>query len=219
MGPDPLASTGIPPFEGPPPPPPPTDFNLTFPTNGTNFTVGTNETFLPWGPIPTDAGRSLQADIVACAVITWLIALGFVVVRFYTRGRLNNVLGASDWCIIPALVFAAGVMASSLERRSCRTVSDIEIVITDSKSRNGSRGWETRLGGGLDADVGAGKGGLVWDSVLQFESHILKDFDTFAVSTHLYLQLGEAGDSDCACSRGAYWDLACCFGLHGLYPA
>nr|CDP22942.1 Putative protein of unknown function [Podospora anserina S mat+] len=116
MGPDPLASTGIPPFEGPPPPPPPTDFNFTFPTNGTNFTVGTNETFLPWGPIPTDAGRSLQADIVACAVITWLIALGFVVVRFYTRGKLNNVLGASDWCIIPALVFAAGVMASSLEQ-------------------------------------------------------------------------------------------------------
>ncbi|KAK0663898.1 hypothetical protein QBC41DRAFT_23669 [Cercophora samala] len=111
MGPDPVASTGIPSFEAPP-----TDFNFTFPINGTNFTVGSNETFLPWGPIPTDAGRSLQADIVACAVITWLISLGFVVVRFYTRGKLNNVLGASDWCIIPALVFAAGVMASSLEQ-------------------------------------------------------------------------------------------------------
>ncbi|KAK4171373.1 hypothetical protein QBC36DRAFT_295424 [Triangularia setosa] len=111
MGPDPTAATGIPPFEAPP-----ADFNFTFPTNGTNFTVGSNETFLPWGPIPTDAGRSLQADIVVCAVITWLIALGFVAVRFYTRGRLNNVLGASDWCIIPALVFAAGVTASSLEQ-------------------------------------------------------------------------------------------------------
>ncbi|KAK4195884.1 hypothetical protein QBC40DRAFT_184766 [Triangularia verruculosa] len=111
MGPDPTTTStaGVPPFEAPP-------ANFTFPTNGTNFTVGSNDTFLPWGPIPTDAGRSLQADIVACAVLTWLIALGFVAVRFYTRGRLNNVLGASDWCIIPALVFSAGVTASSLEQ-------------------------------------------------------------------------------------------------------
>ncbi|KAK0748356.1 hypothetical protein B0T21DRAFT_406881 [Apiosordaria backusii] len=113
MGPDSTtasSSTGVPPFEAPP-------ADYTFPTtNSTNFTVGSNETFMPWGPIPTDAGRSLQADIVACAAITWLIALGFVAVRFYTRGRLNNVLGASDWCIIPALVFSAGVTASSLEQ-------------------------------------------------------------------------------------------------------
>ncbi|KAK4183398.1 hypothetical protein QBC35DRAFT_114423 [Podospora australis] len=80
-----------------------------------NFTIPDNWTS-PWGPIPTDAGRSLQPDIIACAIITWLISLGFVGLRFYTRGRLNNVLSASDWCIIPALLCAGGVTASSLEQ-------------------------------------------------------------------------------------------------------
>ncbi|KAK3989888.1 hypothetical protein QBC44DRAFT_395337 [Cladorrhinum sp. PSN332] len=84
---------------------------------GGNFTIpDNNNTTSPWGPIPTNAGRSLQGDIIACSVITWLIAVGFVVLRFYTRSRLNNVIGASDWCIIPALVCAAGVTASSLEQ-------------------------------------------------------------------------------------------------------
>jgi hypothetical protein len=69
-----------------------------------NSTVPTNTTILVWGPIPTDAGRSLQADIVACAVITYVIAFSFVLLRFYTRGWLNHVLGPSDWCILPALV-------------------------------------------------------------------------------------------------------------------
>lgn len=75
-------------------------FNSTFPGNET---VPPPNTTL-WGPIPTDAGRSLQADIIACAVTTFVIATFFVVLRFYTRGCLNNVLGAADWLILPALV-------------------------------------------------------------------------------------------------------------------
>jgi hypothetical protein len=73
-----------------------------------NSTLSGNETYPPpngtflW-PIPPDAGRSLQPDIIACSVITFLIATAFVVLRFYTRS-VNNVLGASDWCILPALV-------------------------------------------------------------------------------------------------------------------
>ncbi|KAL2147693.1 hypothetical protein VTI28DRAFT_7045 [Corynascus sepedonium] len=85
-----------------------------------NSTLPDNSTVPPpnstiWA-IPPDAGRSLQPDIIACAVITFLIAFTFVALRFYTRGWLNNVLGASDWCILPALLCAAGMTASSLEQ-------------------------------------------------------------------------------------------------------
>jgi hypothetical protein len=62
-----------------------------------------NSTFPVW-VIPPNPGRSLQADIVVCAVLTFLIASAFVALRFYTRGYVNRVLGASDWCILPALV-------------------------------------------------------------------------------------------------------------------
>lgn len=68
-----------------------------------NQTAPPNSTIL-WPPIPLDARRDLQVDIVACAVITYVIALIFVLLRFYTRGWINHVLGPSDWCILPALV-------------------------------------------------------------------------------------------------------------------
>ncbi|KAK0730970.1 hypothetical protein B0H67DRAFT_639413 [Lasiosphaeris hirsuta] len=80
-----------------------------------NDTASTNTTSL-WGPIPTDAGRSLQPDIIVCSLLTWLIAVTFVVLRFYTRSRLNHVLGPTDWCILPALLCAAGVSVSSIEQ-------------------------------------------------------------------------------------------------------
>ncbi|KXX75687.1 hypothetical protein MMYC01_208302 [Madurella mycetomatis] len=79
-----------------------------------NFTPPTNASF--WPPIPPNPGRSLQPDIAACAVITFLISSTFVALRFYTRGWLNHILGASDWCILPALLCAAGVTASALEQ-------------------------------------------------------------------------------------------------------
>ncbi|KAK0624872.1 hypothetical protein B0T17DRAFT_255060 [Bombardia bombarda] len=85
--------------------------NYTLPTN---FTLPANTTI--WGPIPDDKRRSLQPDIIACAILTWLIGLIFVVLRFYTRGRLNHVIGPSDWFIIPALLCSAGVTASSVEQ-------------------------------------------------------------------------------------------------------
>jgi hypothetical protein len=74
--------------------------NSTSPDNST--LPPPNSTFV-W-VIPPDAGRSLQPDIIACAVVTFLIAAAFVALRFYTRGWVNRVLGASDWCILPALV-------------------------------------------------------------------------------------------------------------------
>ena len=92
----------------------PTSFNDTAALPPGNFTLPANTTI--WGPIPTDAGRSLVPDIIACSVITWLIALGFVIVRFYTRAKLINVLGPSDWCIIPALLAAGGVAVGSIEQ-------------------------------------------------------------------------------------------------------
>jgi hypothetical protein len=73
--------------------------------NGTwsNSTFPPNATFPVW-VIPPNPARSLQPDIVVCAVLTFLIASTFVVLRFYTRGYVNRVLSASDWCILPALV-------------------------------------------------------------------------------------------------------------------
>lgn len=68
-----------------------------------NSTSPPNGTFPAW-VIPPNPGRSLQVDIVVCAVLTFLIASTFVALRFYTRGYVNRVLSASDWCILPALV-------------------------------------------------------------------------------------------------------------------
>ncbi|KAK3938736.1 hypothetical protein QBC46DRAFT_365287 [Diplogelasinospora grovesii] len=79
-----------------------------------NVTIPANSTF--WPPIPDDTRRSLQPDIIACACVTWLIAVTFVALRFYTRGKLIHVLGPTDWCIIPALLCAAGVSVSSIEQ-------------------------------------------------------------------------------------------------------
>ncbi|KAK3902978.1 hypothetical protein C8A05DRAFT_33292 [Staphylotrichum tortipilum] len=78
-------------------------------------TTASNQ-MLVWPGIPLHPARSLQPDIVACAVLTLLISTLFVGLRFYTRGRVNHVLNASDWCILPALLCAAGVTASSLEQ-------------------------------------------------------------------------------------------------------
>lgn len=67
-----------------------------------NGTFSANTTI--WGTIPDNPGRSLQPDIIACGVLTWLIALTLVVLRFYTRSRLIQVLGPTDWCIGLAVV-------------------------------------------------------------------------------------------------------------------
>lgn len=79
-----------------------------------NFTSNPNMTI--WGPLPNDTRRSLQPDIIACAVITWVIALTLVGMRLYTRTRLIKVLGPTDWCIIMSTFCAGGVTASAVEQ-------------------------------------------------------------------------------------------------------
>ncbi|KAK3950101.1 hypothetical protein QBC32DRAFT_347501 [Pseudoneurospora amorphoporcata] len=66
-------------------------FNVTTSANGT-----VNGTYWQEWKIPDKAGRPLDADIMACAIITWLVALTFVALRFYTRTKLNSVLGPAD---------------------------------------------------------------------------------------------------------------------------
>ncbi|KAJ9143087.1 hypothetical protein NKR23_g6711 [Pleurostoma richardsiae] len=64
----------------------------------------------------TDLPRdSRQPNLIACAVITWLASGIFVGLRLYTRRILINVLGPTDWCILAAWIFSAGVTASVLE--------------------------------------------------------------------------------------------------------
>ncbi|KAK4176027.1 hypothetical protein QBC36DRAFT_387776 [Triangularia setosa] len=61
--------------------------------------------------------ESYQANIIACAAITWIIGATFVGLRFYTRKvLLQNVLGAEDWFILLALVFAAATCAGMIEQ-------------------------------------------------------------------------------------------------------
>ncbi len=86
--------------------------NSTLPSNSTVSGGGSSSNSSATGSsnatlvylIPQHAGRSLRPDIIACTVITLLIASGFVGMRFYIRGWVNHVLSPSDWCILPALV-------------------------------------------------------------------------------------------------------------------
>jgi hypothetical protein len=93
------------------------DGNITVINNddGTNYTYNPNITI--WGPIPyNDTRRSLQPDIIACAVITWCIAATLVVLRLYTRTKVKKIFGPTDGCIILSVVCAAGVCASQVEQ-------------------------------------------------------------------------------------------------------
>jgi len=68
-------------------------------------------------PLVRNPSESYQADIIACAAITWVISAVFVGMRFYTRTTLlRNVLGAEDWTILVALVFAGATCAGMIER-------------------------------------------------------------------------------------------------------
>lgn len=55
-------------------------------------------------------GLTTRGDqIAACAIVTVSLAGLFVILRFYTRTRMLNILGRDDWCILAALVsFAKG---------------------------------------------------------------------------------------------------------------
>ncbi|KAH7067024.1 hypothetical protein BKA63DRAFT_425415 [Paraphoma chrysanthemicola] len=54
-------------------------------------------------------GLTSRGDqVAACAIVTVISAGLFVILRFYTRTRMLNILGRDDWCILGALVFSIG---------------------------------------------------------------------------------------------------------------
>lgn len=53
-----------------------------------------------------DLSESRQGNIIACAVLTWLISAVVVASRFYLRGNLMKLLGPEDWVILAALFFS-----------------------------------------------------------------------------------------------------------------
>ncbi|KAL8347491.1 hypothetical protein RB598_001023 [Gaeumannomyces tritici] len=60
--------------------------------------------------------ESQQLGLYFCAGFTWLIGGCFVALRFYTRRQILRILGAADWCILAAWVFATGVMIASVDQ-------------------------------------------------------------------------------------------------------
>ncbi|KAJ0116987.1 hypothetical protein J7T55_003402 [Diaporthe amygdali] len=53
-----------------------------------------------------DLSESYQGNIIACAVLTWLISALVVGSRMYLRGHLMKLLGAEDWVILASLFFS-----------------------------------------------------------------------------------------------------------------
>ncbi len=78
----------------------------------------------PLGPDPATLPHdSLQPNIIASAVVCWLIAAVFVGLRFYTRASIIHALNLSDWCILASLVgqnhalgFSPGPRADMLKK-------------------------------------------------------------------------------------------------------
>ncbi|AEO69854.1 uncharacterized protein THITE_14746, partial [Thermothielavioides terrestris NRRL 8126] len=59
---------------------------------------------------------SLKTNIIVSSAICWAIAVFFVALRFYTRGVIIPVLGASDWSVLLALIFAGATCAAVIEQ-------------------------------------------------------------------------------------------------------
>lgn len=88
---------------------------------------------------------SYQNHVLACAIATWTIALVFVSLRFYLRGRLMNVLGREDWTILISLIFSAGVSASFITEAYYGLGRHVDVLTTielqkASEVRNNFRG-------------------------------------------------------------------------------
>ena len=75
----------------PPPPPPPPD-------------------------LVSNPAENYQANIIACAVLTWAIAALFVALRLYTRRCLVHILGWEDRVIVVSLLFSALSSAGTIEQ-------------------------------------------------------------------------------------------------------
>ena len=69
----------------------------------------------PLGPPPDLPHDSLSANIIVCAVLTWLISALLVATRFYTRTRIIYAINWTDWCILIALVFSAATSAGEIQ--------------------------------------------------------------------------------------------------------
>ncbi|KLU82113.1 hypothetical protein MAPG_01190 [Magnaporthiopsis poae ATCC 64411] len=78
------------------------------PVPGPGMTLGTPNAEL--------SHESQQAGLYFCAGFTWLVGGCFVALRFYTRRQVLRILGAADWCILAAWVFATGVMVASVDQ-------------------------------------------------------------------------------------------------------
>lgn len=60
----------------------------------------------------------MNSGIIACAVITALLAIFVVILRFYARWCLVKKVRAEDWCIL-ASMFMAVATSINLARREC----------------------------------------------------------------------------------------------------
>jgi len=47
---------------------------------------------------------SFAGNIIACAVVCWVLCGVGVTARFYVRGRILKLLGREDWCVLVAYV-------------------------------------------------------------------------------------------------------------------
>ncbi|KAM6512063.1 hypothetical protein FALCPG4_017050 [Fusarium falciforme] len=54
--------------------------------------------------VDVNLNESRQANIIVCAVLTWVFALTFVCLRLYTRARLTRCFGGEDWILVTAMV-------------------------------------------------------------------------------------------------------------------
>jgi len=67
--------------------------------------MSSNATDMPPMPDPATLPHdSRQPDIWAAAIVTWLISVVFVGLRFYARWFINRILGPTDWVLLLALV-------------------------------------------------------------------------------------------------------------------
>ncbi|KAK3403240.1 hypothetical protein B0T20DRAFT_343591 [Sordaria brevicollis] len=76
----------------------------------------------------SNPSESHQSSIIACSIITWIIAAFFVTLRFYTRGvilrggggqgtsKVFGVLGAEDWVLLTALVMSGLMSGGQVEQ-------------------------------------------------------------------------------------------------------
>jgi hypothetical protein len=83
-------------MEGTPPPPPPS----------------------PPANLISNPADNYKANIIVCAVLTWIIAASFVALRFYTRRCLVRIHGWEDRVILASLFFSALNSAGTIEQAS-----------------------------------------------------------------------------------------------------